>query len=62
MSCKHVKGGRTGQKTNFDGNKLQISFEVKREDVTLPSVVCIQQVNSVMAKKLIDNDLIVKLS
>lgn len=58
MRCKHAKGRRIGQKTNFEGNKLYISFEVKREGVTLSSAGCVQQLNSVLAKKFIDNDLI----
>lgn len=58
MRCKHAKGRRIGQKTNFEGNKLYISFEVKREGVTLSSAGRVQQLNSVLAKKFIDNDLI----
>lgn len=41
------------QKTNFDGNKLYISFEVKREGATLSSADCVQQVILFWLKSLL---------
>lgn len=58
MRCKHAEGGRIGQKNELSWKKLYISFEVKREGATLSFAVCVQQLNSALAKKFIDNDLI----